>query len=458
MSRASRTAQIATFVAAFTAEMLPEPVRERTLVMIRDGSAALLAAANPAYSTGKRIAAHVRALGGLPQAGIVGHGFRTNPVQAALANGTMGYACDIEPHHPEAILHPVAVILPTALALAESELTRGVDLVTAVAIGCEVEYRISVAMGPAELYALGFHPSAVCGAFGAAATASYLLGLDAEATERALGLAACQASGLMAWESDPTENARPFQMGVAARSGVTAALLARDGFGGPAEIFDRAHSPLTAFSRNPDPDRLTDRLGESWDGLMEMAIKPYACVSFLHPGLDALLSLTVENDLKPQDIDRLVIRFPKSGVHCIEDNPLKSHSGPYILPVALARRGLCIADIFVDARVADPEIAALCRKVEVVPDEGELEALFPYYYATEIEVRTTDGVSYTRRNDVARGYPEAPMSEAELDAKFTKLVGSVAPERADDLREAIEDLPKVDDVEEYAALMTAAVA
>ena len=70
---------------------------------------------------------------------------------AALANGTMGYACDVEPHHPEAILHPIAVMIPTALAMAERELRPGADLIGAVALGCEVEYRVSMALGPAEL-------------------------------------------------------------------------------------------------------------------------------------------------------------------------------------------------------------------------------------------------------------------------------------------------------------------
>src|SRR5437660_496383 len=177
--------------------------------------------------------------------------------KAALANGTMAYACDVEPHHPEGILHPVAVMVPTALAVGELVGAGGADFLAAVALGLEVEYRVSVALGPAEQYALGFHPSAVCGAFGAAAAAAFLVKLDAEAVERAFGLAACQASGLMAWESDPTENARPFQMGMAARNGVTAARLAASGFGGPAAVFDHGHTVFRAFSRNPAPERLT---------------------------------------------------------------------------------------------------------------------------------------------------------------------------------------------------------
>ncbi len=166
------TKQLSAFIADTTAASIPAEVRGRTLTLIKDGAGALLAAANPAYSTGRTIAGHVRALGGAAQSGVVGHGFRTNAVHAALANGTMGYACDIEPHHPEAILHPIAIMTPVALAVSELEGASGIDLIAAVAIGCEIEYRVSMSIGPAAQYALGFHPSSVCGAFGAAGAAA----------------------------------------------------------------------------------------------------------------------------------------------------------------------------------------------------------------------------------------------------------------------------------------------
>jgi 2-methylcitrate dehydratase PrpD len=291
MMNAPRTQALSEFIAGFSWTALPDEVRAMTGTVVKDGAGALIAAANPDYSTGRLIAGFVADQGGAPVASVVGHGFKTSEVMAALANGTMGYACDVEPHHPEGILHPVAVMVPTALAVGERVGASGSEFLTAIALGLEVEYRVSVALGPAEQYALGFHPSAVCGAFGATAAAAFLLNIDAEAVERALGLAACQASGMMAWESDPTENARPFQMGMAARNGVTAGRLAASGFGGPAGVFDHGHTVFRAFSRNPAPERLTADLGTRWDGIMELAIKPYSCVSFLHPALDALLGL-----------------------------------------------------------------------------------------------------------------------------------------------------------------------
>ena len=424
-------------------------------MMVKDGAACLLAAANPAFSTGQRICGFVRDQGGRPESSVVGQDFKTGVAMAALANGTMGYACDFEPHHPEAILHPIAVLLPTALAVSERSGANGRDLLAAVALGCEVEYRVSMAIGPVQMYDLGFHPSAVAGCFGATAATAALLRLDAGAVIRALGLAGCQASGMMAWESDPTENARPFQMGMAARNGVTAALLAGAEFGGPTAIFDHGHTVFHAFSRGARPQLLLAELGRKWDGVMELAIKPYSSVSFLHPALDALLELVRENDLQAKDVEEIILRFPRSGVHCVDRNPLKSHCAQYILPIAVARREITVADLFEDRRLTDATVAELARCTTVIADD-ELDKLFPDFYASIIQIRTRSGATLKRRNDIARGYPETPLSNEELEAKYRKLARSVASaSRVDALSRCLDTLDDAASVEELAALLGA---
>ncbi len=449
----TRTQQLAECIAGFRYDAIPRSVRDYARTIMSDGTGALLAAANPDFSTGRLIAEFVREQGGTPSASVVGFDFKTSPVMAALANGTMGYACDVEPHHPEAILHPVAVMIPTALALAEPARRSGRDLLAAVVIGCEVEYRVSMALGPAELYALGFHPSAIAGCFGATAAAAFLLGLDTNAVVRALGLAACQTSGMMAWESDPTENARPFQMGVAARNGVTSALLAQRGFGGPDAVFDSGHTVFHAYSRNPRPELLTRDLGVKFDGISELAIKPYSCVSFLHPGLDALFGLLRDERVAHGDIEHLRLYFPQAGQHCIDGNPLKSHCAQYVLPVATVHGELRVSDLFVDQRVGNPAVAALARRVEIRNDP-ELDKLFPDFYATIVEIETKDGRVLRRRNDIARGYPESPLDDVELNAKFARLAGSVVtPANVDRLARMLATIEAVDDVTALADLL-----
>jgi 2-methylcitrate dehydratase PrpD len=440
---AQLTGQLARFIAGFRADALPRDVVTTARTVVKDGTGCLLAAANPAFSTGQLIGGFARDQGGTPEASVVGQDFKTGTAMAALANGTMGYACDFEPHHPEAILHPIAVMVPTALAVGERTGARGIDLLGAVTLGCEVEYRVSMAIGP------------VAGCFGATAAAAWLLKLDAGAVVRALGLAGCQASGMMAWESDPTENARPFQMGMAARNGVTAALLAGAGFGGPTAIFDHGHTVFRAFSRGARPELLVADLGRRWDGVMELAIKPYSSVSFLHPALDALLEIVREHDLQAADVEQIVLRFPRSGVHCVDRNPLKSHCAQYILPLAVARRQIAVADLFEDRRLTDATVADLATRTTVIADD-ELNAFFPDHYASVVQVRTRSGRTLTRRNDVARGYPEAPLSGEELEAKFRGLAGSVAGSaRVAALSRCLDTLDGAAGVAELAALLAA---
>jgi len=162
-----------------------------------------------------------------------------------------------------------------------------------------------------------------------------------------------------------------------------------------------------------------------------------------------------EHDLCPADIERLTLRFPRSGVHCVDGNPLKSHCAQYILPIAVARREVAVADLFEDRRLADPEIAALAKRTDVIADDA-LNALFPDAYASIVEIRTRDGRTLERRNDIARGYPETPLGEEELSEKFRKLAGSVAaPDRVAALEGALAGLPEAREIDTLAALLCA---
>ncbi len=452
--RAPITRRLAAFIAGTTPETLPEEVVAYSKQLIFDGIGTLVSATHPSVTASAGIGAFAMAQGGAGRATLIGREAKVDVVNAALANGTLGYASDFEPHHPEAILHPIAVMLPTALALCEAEGRNGRDLVTAVALGCEITYRVSMALDPRELYALGFHPSAIAGSFGAAAAAAYLLRLSAEQTVRTLGLAALQTSGMMAWQDDPREDARPFQMGLGARNGVTAALLAQGGFGAPDRIFDGGHTVLKAYSRVADPAPLTDGLGAVWDGVMELAIKPYPCVSFLHPALDALEALLSRHALASSDIRAIRLRFADAGAHCVDGNPLKGHNAQYVLPVRAALGRLSYLDLFHDRRLSDPEVARLAESATVERDFGEFEARFPDFYIGEVTLTLADDQELRERCDIARGYPESPLSGAEIETKFRSIVGEVADQsRTDRLAEAAASIHEAASVEALAALL-----
>lgn len=400
-------------LAAFPEGDLDAALTQMTKGHLLDLFGAMLAAST--YPAAEILFQFAELEGGSPRASLVGNRVKTSVATAALINGTLGYYCDVEPHHPEAVAHPMATVVPAALAVAESAESTGVQFLAACILGIEVACRLSLALDPRALYGRGFHPTAISGALGAAVAAGYLLGLNRPAWRSTLGLASLQASGLLAWSEDPTEQSRPFNPGISARNGATAALLGALGFGGPPHPLEGNSNIFRAFSGTARTEYLTQNL-KPYLGVTGLATKQYACCAFLHPGLDALLAIMQERSLTIEDIESIEIFFPRAGASIIDDNPLRSHSAQYVLATAAKYGKVTVDHILTDHR-RDPEIRRLSSHIRLVHDT-ELDALYPQRYATIIVVHDRKGSPTRRRIDVAKGYPEAPLSDRELLDKY----------------------------------------
>jgi 2-methylcitrate dehydratase PrpD len=445
------SAQFAERLAKFRLKDVPGEVVSHAKLILLDTIGAMLAASNTKYSATRILVDFARQLGGRPESSLVGQGFKTSCVNAALVNGTLGYYCDIEPHHVGGILHAPAVMVPTSLAVAEKEGRSGRQFLEAMILGIEVTCRVSYAMNPVALYNRGFHPSAICGAFGAAAAAGHLFRLNPAKFGIALGLALQQASGLLAWASDHTENSRPFNPGLAARNGTTAAYLASLGFGGPPTPFEGKYDAFTAFSGERHPEALLADWGKHFY-LPEFAYKRYSSCSFTHPGLDALLTLARERGLKPADVKEIVLRFPISGKHMIDNNELKSHCAQYILPVGLVFDRVMIDDILQD-RKKNPEVARLSANTSMIGDP-ELEKTWPEVYASIVEVTTMDGRQLVCRVDHAKGTMQNPLTPEEIHRKYLKLATTVTTmAHAEQVADVIHTIERPSDVTRLASLL-----
>ncbi|HYM90647.1 MAG TPA: MmgE/PrpD family protein, partial [bacterium] len=343
---------------------------------------------------------------------------RTSPTLAALVNGILGYYCDNEPRHTPSVVHILPAVVPAALSVGEAEGASGSDFFKAVVLGIEVGCRVSQALDPKALYARGFHPTSIGGTFGAATAAGHLLRLSGTAWRSALGLAAQQACGLLAWVDDATEHSRPLNPGLAARNGVAAATWAALGMGGPPDVFEGKYEIFTAFSGVRRPEGLTDGLGSRLL-ITELAAKRHVSCGFLHGGLDALLDLMSEHTLTIQDIDALDLYLATTAARVVDNNPIKSHHAQYVLAVAALNGRVTIEDILGDG-VAHPDVARLSHRITVVYDE-ELERLYPRQYSAIVVLRTRDGRRLERRVDWPRGWPENPMTEAQWMDKYRTL-------------------------------------
>jgi 2-methylcitrate dehydratase PrpD len=447
----NQTTRFAEFVESFRYEQIPAPVVERTKDVIYDGIGALLAATSPKYDIGAVLQRFVRETGGAPESQIFGTPLRTNCVTAALVNGAFGYYCDIESHHPGAIMHAIAVVGPAAFAVGERMHSSGRDVLAAIVVGIDAACRLSYALSAPALYARGFHPTCVAGTFGSLAATARLFGLHGDSLLHAFGLAGQETSGLLSWVDDPTEHSRPFSMGLASRHGTFAAHLASCGFGGPPAIFESKYPLGQAFTGEWHADELFKHLGERFK-VMELYFKLYACCAFIHPALDGFMDILEAGRIDPDHIGRISLRYPIDGYKVIDNNPLRSHCAQYVLALAAYRRHVDFYDIVHDQRT-DPRIRSLSERIEVIGDQ-ETNKTYPDLYRSIITVELKDGSQHVRDVTYPKGSPENPVSRIVLEKKFERLTQDVlVPVHARQLGEMIAHMEDIDDIGRFTRLL-----
>lgn len=445
------TERFAGFVENFSYEQLPPAVISRTKEVIYDGIGSLLSATALRYDICGVLSHFVSETGGRPESQVFGTGLRTNCVTAALVNGALAYYCDIESHHPGAIMHAFAVVAPAAFAVGEKLGRPGRDVLSAIVVGIDVACRVSYALSGPALYARGFHPTCVAGTFGSMAAAGRLFGLKGRALLHAFGLAGTEASGLLAWVSDPTEHSRPFNMGLASRHGVFAAQLAACGFGGPPAIFEGKYPLGQAFTGEWREAELFEGLGQRFK-VMEIYFKLYACCAFIHPALDGLLDIMQSERVQADEIASISLRFPKSGYKVIDNNALRSHCAQYVLALAAYRGRVDFYDILHDQR-SDPRIGSLSGRVEVLGDE-EMDRTYPDLYRSVVNVETRAGGRHVRDIVHPKGSPENPVSRAILEEKFDTLTrGLLDRPHAVEIARAIERMEELDNIRSLTSLL-----
>jgi 2-methylcitrate dehydratase PrpD len=440
------TQRIADYSASFRYEALPSSAVSIAKTIVLDTLGALFAAWPDRHPVSRLIGDFVQQMGGAPECTVLGRHFKAPAVNAALVNGTMGYAADVE-GAGIARIHAAAVFVPTALVMGERQQLAGKDFIAALALAYDTAGRVSEANRTERSYPHSFHPSAVFGTFGAAAIAGYALKLDANRFVNAYGLAGNVASGLMAWVDDPTEHSRSYGIGVAARNGVTAGLLAERGFGGPCGIFDpMKYNIFDAFSGAIRLEELTQKLGTAFYIERADGFKQYPCCGDIHSGIDALLSIIAEHGLHPDEIAQITHKVKATRRPVIDNNPLRSHCAQYIMAVAAVEREIRWDDFLKDRR-EEETIAAMFQKVILV-DAPELDDS-PAAAPAIVEVKTIRGQTCSKRVDFAKGRSENPFSQTELEAKFVKWAAPVVGEaRALEIIPIVQRLEELGDIRE----------
>lgn len=410
---------LAGYVADVRYHDLPLPVVEITKKFILDTLATSLAGSGApgCEAVGKLIERD----GGRTESTLLVYGGRVPASNAALVNSMLAHAIEFDDTHDATTVHANASVFPAAFAAAECKgAVSGKSLIEAVAIGVDVTCRLGMGITGAT----GWTPAAVFGYFGAAVACAKIAGLNREQTHDALGICYSQAAGNRQCNVDRAMVKR-MQLGFAARAGVQSCQLVELGITGAKNIFEgTVGMGELYFGGKFEPKRVVDQLGKRFLGA-ELSIKPYPSARPTHGCIDAALSIVHEHNLRPADIDDVLVHVSylvmRSGgapfnVHEISQVEAQ-FSIAYTVAVAIFRHGLFLDDFIEENIRKDSAVIDLARKVRVVNDQ---EPVGPGLTPVIVDIKTRSGRVYSKRTDVIKGNPEQPLDIDWVEQKFRR--------------------------------------
>ena len=375
-------------------------------------------------------------------------GARLPAPAAALCNAYQVHNSEFDCIHERAVVHPMAVLLPAALAHAErAGGVAGRDLLTAVALGVDV----GASLGVASRAPLRFFRPATAGAFAATAAIGKLMGFDEATLVNAFGAVLGQLCGTMQAHSEGSL-LLALQIGFNARNALVACDLAAHGLVGPRHLLEGPFGYLPLYEGDYDLAPVLDELGKVWR-IAEVALKPFPSGRATHGVLDAVLALRQEHGFGAADVARVEAHVPPLTQRLVGRS---AHAGmsanqarlsvPYVVACALLEAGVDVDDFRPDA-LRDPSRLALAERVTVeIDDNPDPHALAP----VEVNVVLKDGRRHAARVDAVYGSPARPMGREAQLAKFRRNWISGArplPEAAgEQLIAAVDRLETISDV------------
>ena len=362
--------------------------------------------------------------GGNPHASIIGHGLRTDIASAAFVNCLSSTVLSFDDTHLATVTHPTGPVAAALFAFSEKHEVSGEDFVTALALGIEIECRMSnVLLLPPARANLGLFITGITGPIGAAAALGRLMRLDEQKMTAAIGLAAAQASGFRG-----THGAMSAFMiqAHAARTGVSGAMLAARGFSCMNNILEAPKGFVDVFGSGADLDRAVDSLGEHFE-LFSNAYKPYPSGIVVQAAIDACLDIaerlpddaalaSVTLKVHPLALELCGRREPKS--------PVEAQISLFHWAAATLVQKVAGLAQLEQGCIDDPTVAALRARIEAIADPSlqRDEAI--------AEVTLAEGSRLHSHVPHARGSSARPMTDDELNAKFGAQARTVLSETA----------------------------
>jgi 2-methylcitrate dehydratase PrpD len=383
---------------------------------------------------------------------VLGWGYRTSSRNAALANGYFAEVLETQDGTSYGNNHPASVVLPAAIAAAESLNSGGKDFITAVVAGYEVMNRVAESLPPEK--STGFMKTGTTGTIAAAVAVGKLLGLDADGLVNAMGIAGFILP-ISSRENMWGPTIKPFVGAQPAMVGVQSALLAHKGFTGCEEIFKGSPPRYLGFcnlvSRDVLFDKIIDGLGERYT-ILDVYYKPYAACRLGHSSIEAALGLVHEHDIRPDAIETIEVstyaraarelgRYPEPDASFI----VCQFSLPYMIAVVVADRTIGPAQ-YRREKIADPGIQAVMKKVRVISDDA-MSAMYPAKTPGRVKITLRDGRTFEKQVDQHKWEPERGIPREEFLAKYHDLAGAALPRpRVEEIARMVDRLEELDSV------------
>jgi len=452
----SITHQMAQFALGLRYEDVPaRAVREAKRFLLDSIGCALAAVPLEDMQAAQR---YVVALGGRPEATVIGSGHRTNAANAALMNALLVRALDYndiywvqDPSHP-------SDVIPAALAAGEAAHGSGRETIAGILIAYELEMRWCLAATPG-VREVGWHHATLT-QFVSPFVAARMLGLTEDQAVAAAGISGSSHFTLGGVVAGHLTNMKNTADPLATEAGVRAALLAREGYTGPVEVIEGKEG-LYQVLRNVkwSTEALLNGLGTKFL-ITECSYKPFPTEALTHQPITAVLNICRAHSIAAEDVAEVHLRTTTRGADILSD-PSKykpttketaDHSLPYCIAAAIAD-GNVLPSSFEEDKLRDPRIWALLPKIKVVADP-EIDRLFPGVKRAIVRITTTGGAVYEEQVDHAKGSPENPMSDEEIAAKFRANAGAVlTPQQQERVIEATLALEDFADIGEYMQLL-----
>ena len=432
------TEKFADFCEQLRYEDLPHDVIKRTKLLILDTVGIIIRARHDAESTSSLVSAIEKLEMANGSCQVFSDNKSYSPSAAALLNGTLAHSLDFDDTHAEASLHSSAPILAAALAAAEMNKSSGQELITACVVGYEIQIRLGLAGGSSSHYKKGFHPTATCGIFGAAAAAGYLMGLTKEQYISAFGIALSHSAGSMQFLTDGAWTKRS-HVGQAAQNGLSCAIMAAEGFKGPSKAFEGQWGYFHSYASGGDMEKAIHGLGKKFETL-NLGVKPYPSCRYSHAAIDGIIELKNELGFSTSELDDIDIGLSETALNIIgyplsdKQNPKSVVDGQFSMPfcaaVTVKSGGLKWDDY--KNHLNDSDTLSLCNKIKVSPDK-DAEECCPEYMSAKVKV-VVKGKKYEKFVKIPKGEPENFMEDSEFISKFRSLTEPyLSNERIDQL-------------------------